>query len=122
MFHRHFPQAKRNKGYCHSVFISKKSVTLANPFNFEPLFFVLYDGYELRVFFSKKNQQDSGPPSSEKVFCRLMFQLKCFVLETLTGRKNEDRLSRPAPGRDYSCCSGVPGFKRGRGHGRPKQS
>ena len=31
-------------------------------------------------------------------------------------------LSRPAPGRDYSCCSGVQEFKRGRGHGRPKQS
>ena len=29
-------------------------------------------------------------------------------------------LSRPAPGRDYSCCSGIPGFEIGRGQGRGK--
>ena len=29
-------------------------------------------------------------------------------------------LSRPAPGRDYSCCSGIPGFGIGRGQGRGK--
>ena len=27
-------------------------------------------------------------------------------------------LSRPAPGRDFSCCGGIPKFARGRGHGR----
>ena len=27
-------------------------------------------------------------------------------------------LSRPAPGRDFSCCGGTPKFARGRGHGR----
>ena len=29
-------------------------------------------------------------------------------------------VSRPAPGRDYSCCSGIPGFEIGRGQGRGK--
>ena len=29
-------------------------------------------------------------------------------------------LSRPAPGRDYSCCSGIPGFGIDRGQGRGK--
>ena len=27
-------------------------------------------------------------------------------------------LSRPAPGRDFSCCVGIPKSPRGRGHGR----
>ena len=30
-------------------------------------------------------------------------------------------LSRPAPGRDFSCCGGIPKFARGRGHGRITQ-
>ena len=30
-------------------------------------------------------------------------------------------LSRPAPGRDFSCCGGIPKFARGRGHGRATQ-
>ena len=30
------------------------------------------------------------------------------------------RLSRPAPGRNFYCCSGIPGFGRGRGQGRGK--
>ena len=29
-------------------------------------------------------------------------------------------LSRPAPGRNFYCCSGIPGFGRGRGQGRGK--
>ena len=30
-------------------------------------------------------------------------------------------LSRPAPGRDFSCCGGIPQFSRGKGHGRTMQ-
>ena len=30
-------------------------------------------------------------------------------------------LSPPAPGRDFSCCGGIPKFARGRGHGRTTQ-
>ena len=30
-------------------------------------------------------------------------------------------VSRPAPGRDFSCCGGIPKFARGRGHGRATQ-
>ena len=29
-------------------------------------------------------------------------------------------LSRPAPGRNLTCCSGIPGFGRGQGQGRGK--
>ena len=29
-------------------------------------------------------------------------------------------LSRPAPGRNFTCCSGIPGFGRGRGQGQSK--
>ena len=29
-------------------------------------------------------------------------------------------LSRPAPGRNFTCCSGIPGFGRGHGHGQSK--
>ena len=31
-------------------------------------------------------------------------------------------LSRPAPGRDFSCCGGIPKFARGQGHGRTTQN
>ena len=31
-------------------------------------------------------------------------------------------LSRPAPGRDFSCCGGIPKFARGRGHGNAPQN
>ena len=31
-------------------------------------------------------------------------------------------LSRPAPGRDFSCCGGIPKFARGRGHGNTPQN
>ena len=30
-------------------------------------------------------------------------------------------LSRPAPGRDFTCCGGIPQFTRGKGHGRATQ-
>ena len=30
------------------------------------------------------------------------------------------RLSRPAPGRNFTCCSGIPGFGRGHGQGQSK--
>ena len=30
-------------------------------------------------------------------------------------------LSRPAPGRDFTCCGGIPQFSRGKGHGRAIQ-
>ena len=29
-------------------------------------------------------------------------------------------LSRPAPGRNFTCCSGIPGFGRGHGQGQSK--
>ena len=29
--------------------------------------------------------------------------------------------SRPAPGRDFTCCGGIPQFTRGKGHGRATQ-
>ena len=30
------------------------------------------------------------------------------------------KLSRPAPGRNFTCCSGIPGFGRGHGQGQSK--
>ena len=30
-------------------------------------------------------------------------------------------VSRPAPGRDFTCCGGIPQFTRGKGHGRATQ-
>ena len=38
----------------------------------------------------------------------------------LTYKESVYHMSRPAPGRDYSCCSGIPGFGIGRGQGRGK--
>ena len=35
---------------------------------------------------------------------------------------NRGALSRPAPGRDFSCCGGIPKFARGRGHGNTSQN
>ena len=57
---------------------------------------------------------------------------EAFTVEGQTAETSEDRYyeepdigsgrsgtqSRPAPGRDFSCCGGIPKFARGRGHGR----
>ena len=45
---------------------------------------------------------------------------------TASGHKSSEaitfanQMSRPAPGRNFYCCSGIPGFGRGRGQGRGK--
>ena len=38
-----------------------------------------------------------------------------------TLRSGQGQVSRPAPGRDFSCCGGIPQFSRGKGHGRTMQ-
>ena len=54
-------------------------------------------------------------PQDPTTCCDFSRNNGCCLFET-----HGDQLSRPAPGRDYSCCSGIPGFGIGRGQGRGK--
>ena len=51
---------------------------------------------------------------------KMMKRFKLFItIEANRVRIHISQLSRPAPGRDFTCCGGIPKFARGRGHGRP---
>ena len=41
--------------------------------------------------------------------------------QTVQNRSRQHNMSRPAPGRDFTCCGGIPQFTRGKGHGRATQ-
>ena len=56
----------------------------------------------------------------DKLFVGLAVIFRPKVDIFVRGTPFEFQVSRPAPGRDYSCCSGIPGFEIGRGQGRGK--
>ena len=78
---------------------------------------------EERKIRDMKAERGRGPLQSRKYNGRPPVTIKkeiphCHILPLSLSSRGA--LSRPAPGRNFTCCSGIPGFGRGHGQGQSK--